>query len=1832
MTSNSIQEVNLNLSKFESALGEVYLRAFFISDGDTLVQLKALTINRDLNLITKLLEEQQWILPEELSLPTSILVQAMRPVVLSAATVDGTKIVTGRVEMPEGITVSESELGNLVVEIYQTEADEETIEPVGREKLIGTTNVQRVTRSDGIVEDQFMLEVQGEGGNFVSARIVYKPDSPEETPVEVESVESDLIHNASFTITSNADTGDASPGNGVCNTGGAICTLRAAIQETNALANGASPDNILSNLSALQRLITPDTALPDITDPVSIDLSQEVGRAPTMVVRLDGSDIADPNTANGLTITAGSSTVQGFAIFNFGGNGIKLSTGNSNVVKWMNIGTNILEESNPNGQNGIHILNSGNNSIGITGSTTIISSNTLNGILIEGAQSTGNTVYNCKVGVNGAGTAALGNTQSGIKILNADSNIIGDTLKSNTISGNTLDGIELDGADSNTIRANFIGDYTNAGSSFVNARYGIQLTTSTSNTIASNYITGNSYGGVLLAGTSDVNTLNANTVGITYSGATKGNGTNKSGIYIQDSSDNLLGTSSSSNKNIVSGHDVAGIVIEGLNATASGNLLKYNYVGTNTSGAISSGFENDRAGIIIAGDADSNIIGGDWNDEGNVIKGNGSGILVMSYSNLSKNPDGNSIVSNTISGNTGYTETGLGIDLADDTDQDLEPDSGQGGNSNDAGDSDGGANGYLNYPVITQASTSLGVTTIDYTIDIESSPYYLLQFFSVTSEDPTGYGEADTLLCQEIVPLADIGNTLDCGGASLVDGVALSITVTLCEDSGCSALGATSEFGLNIIGTSDSFVVDSIADSADASPGDGVCETASSTCTLRAAIQEMNTRPSGGYILFDLNPASGQHYCYIDDGVEGQITNKTTIATAINNDSDAACGGGTVDSDFPNSWFMISPNSAYPSIAVPVVLDGYSQDGTAEATSDSEAILKIAIRYTFSGSQLFNLNSSGITFKGVSIGMGTSGSGGDPNVNFAIRISAGGVNVSGNYIGTGPSGYETSLGLAQDGVSVNSSGDGITIGGSDPANRNIISGNHYNGIAINTSGVTVSGNYIGLARDGLTDLANSYWGIAVYAGDNIIGGDSSDEVNYIGGNTLGGILLSGASSSENQVLGNYIGFGRDGLTAVGNLGPGIQFELGANNNRIGSMLSNAANLVANNSGNGVQIADGDSIGNSILRNSIYMNDGISVDLGPDGFTPNDPNDIDSGANTLLNYPDISSVRYTSEGVEIYGALEADANVSNYYRIFFYSNPSGSGSYEGKYYLGYTDVSLDSGIYDFQSTPIIIQGTKPASGNNAITSMAVACDATPCVTFADSSEFSGAFDAVGNNGEVDIPEEVEVGDQIDLQVVDYDVDRDASTPETISLTTVNDRTGEEEVIILTETEPGSGIFEATLDTLENQVAGDNSDGDVNVSVDDTLTTSYDDELTSDGDTLVVLFATSVVAQGSTDPEITPTPTPTPISTPTPTPTSSSGRSNGSEYNGTSGSNSQSQDLEVTPDTIRVILPPSLSRNINSCTTHIDIRDVQIRRNVEETSAQLCWTTTPEITVGTVKYGRGGILDRGTLRNGRCATLNNLALDATYNFEISESEAGCEGITIDGSFYMPKQGSDSNFVFIGGTNPLQEKREAKLLEVTGLITGVASISTMFVLVPFNFLLNPNMFRFGLLTLVGLKRKKNGIVYDISTGKPITYSKVETFVDGLLTDRTASGLDGRFGLSLSKPGRVKVVVSHEGYYDREVIVDIGEGETKIQKIGLIEKSEYDKEKGKLDNLKNKLIVHKYYANTALILLGLSSSIFSYVAVGTKLGIISILVFVGTSAYALAYSKYGKKSVEVD
>src|SRR5436190_10460854 len=117
---------------------------------------------------------------------------------------------------------------------------------------------------------------------------------------------------ASFTVTTTGDGTDSAPGNGVCAATGGGCTLRAAIQEANALAG---TDVINFSIGTGLQTISLGSALPNVTQPVTIDGWTQPGFAGSPIIYVKGNNLK----TTGLVITGGGSTVRGLVISNFNG-------------------------------------------------------------------------------------------------------------------------------------------------------------------------------------------------------------------------------------------------------------------------------------------------------------------------------------------------------------------------------------------------------------------------------------------------------------------------------------------------------------------------------------------------------------------------------------------------------------------------------------------------------------------------------------------------------------------------------------------------------------------------------------------------------------------------------------------------------------------------------------------------------------------------------------------------------------------------------------------------------------------------------------------------------------------------------------------------------------------------------------------------------------------------------------------------------------------------------------------------------------------------------------------------------------------------------------------------------------------------------------------------------------------------------------------------------------------------------------------------------------------------------------------------------------------------
>ncbi|HMZ20680.1 MAG TPA: putative Ig domain-containing protein, partial [Blastocatellia bacterium] len=274
---------------------------------------------------------------------------------------------------------------------------------------------------------------------------------------------------ATLTVNDAGDGADVTPGDGVCETatGNGICTLRAAIEETNALtACGAITINFNIPGGGV-KTIAPTREFPIITHTVTLDATTQPGAGCTtqggLKIELNGAN-AGAN-AFGLTLHGGNSTVKGFVINRFAV-GLYLETAGNNRVQCNYLGTDVAGLADlGNGQHGVVIREIPNNTIGGTGTgeRNIISGNDLTGVFISGAAATGNIVSGNYIGVAVDGTTALGNSGTGVHLTSAPSN----RIEGNLIIGNGYLGVSIIGtATGNAILGNAI---------FNNADLGIDL-------------------------------------------------------------------------------------------------------------------------------------------------------------------------------------------------------------------------------------------------------------------------------------------------------------------------------------------------------------------------------------------------------------------------------------------------------------------------------------------------------------------------------------------------------------------------------------------------------------------------------------------------------------------------------------------------------------------------------------------------------------------------------------------------------------------------------------------------------------------------------------------------------------------------------------------------------------------------------------------------------------------------------------------------------------------------------------------------------------------------------------------------------------------------------------------------------------------------------------------------------------------------------------------------------------------------------------------------------------------------------------------------------------
>jgi hypothetical protein len=205
------------------------------------------------------------------------------------------------------------------------------------------------------------------------------------------------------------------------------------------------------------------------------------------------------------------------------------------------------------------------------------------------------------------------------------------------------------------------------------------------------------------------------------------------------------------------------------------------------------------------------------------------------------------------------------------------------------------------------------------------------------------------------------------------------------------------------------------------------------------------------------------------------------------------------------------------------------------------------------------------------------------NVDGVSIVAATATLLENNFIGVAVDG-KTQLANQSQGVELLAA-DRTTIGMVGTTVSNVISGNGLCGIIINdpaTSGTVVVNNFIGTDKDGQTRVGNGQTGVAVGGGSGTtIGGSGAGGVNVISGNGSQGISVFGATGTI--VRDNIIGLTADRTASLGNGGDGIWVQSGADGTRIGGPLAGDSNMISANQGFGVVLDSNNCIvqGNTI---------------------------------------------------------------------------------------------------------------------------------------------------------------------------------------------------------------------------------------------------------------------------------------------------------------------------------------------------------------------------------------------------------------------------------------------------------------------------------------------------------------------------------------------------------------------------------------------------------------------------------------------------------------------------
>ncbi len=401
---------------------------------------------------------------------------------------------------------------------------------------------------------------------------------------------------APLTVDSTGDGGDSNTADEVCDDGTGACTLRAAIEQANALVGF---DRIYFNISTTDPgynsstdtfTVSPASALPAIVEEAVVDGFTQPGASANTspmdqpinaVYKIELVGTNAGAGVDGLRVQAGGVTIRGLTINRFSSDGVEIEAIGV-VVEGNYIGTDPTGTVDlGNGGNGVFIDNVRRNTVGglLPAARNLISGNDTHGVYVAGDNADLNTIQGNVIGLDATGVVKLGNATYGVEIVNGDNNVIGGTSSEarNVISGQGTGGIYLvSGADSNVVQGNFVG--------------------------------------------SDITGLVTDPDGVFPAGGPDELGNRFGGIEINGSSNNLIGGNRDNGEgNLVSGTWQGDAIY--LSGAVSGNAVQGNLVGTDITGTK---ILPQAGGIVVFNNPGTvNLIEGTGPGEGNVVSGNG---------------------------------------------------------------------------------------------------------------------------------------------------------------------------------------------------------------------------------------------------------------------------------------------------------------------------------------------------------------------------------------------------------------------------------------------------------------------------------------------------------------------------------------------------------------------------------------------------------------------------------------------------------------------------------------------------------------------------------------------------------------------------------------------------------------------------------------------------------------------------------------------------------------------------------------------------------------------------------------------------------------------------------------------------------------------------------------------------------------------------------------------------------------------------------------------------------------------------------------------------------